>query len=133
MNWKVIALVPALTLATALPGYSLTKDKNHHPTTATHAAQVSQPSHTMKIANSLHKTNIKDESSTAGRDRAITIGSRGEAVRNAQSLLKQRGFYTASINGVFDQKTRAAVMKFQKSKGLRADGVLGSKTLAALR
>jgi peptidoglycan hydrolase-like protein with peptidoglycan-binding domain len=132
MNWKVIALVPALALATALPGYSLTKDKNHNPTTATHAAQVSQPSHTMKIAN-LHKTNTKHQSSTAGRDRVITVGSKGEAVRNAQSLLKQRGFYTASINGVFDHKTRTAVMKFQKSKGLRADGVLGSRTLGALR
>jgi len=132
MNWKLIALVPALALATALPGYSLTKDKNHHPTT-THVAQVSQPSHTMKKVNSLHKTNTKHESNIAHRDSVIRIGSRGEAVRNAQSSLKQRGFYTASINGVFDNKTRAAVIKFQKSQGLKADGVLGNRTLAALR
>ncbi len=47
-------------------------------------------------------------------------------------LLKQQGFYTATVNGVFDNKTRSAVMKSQKAKGLKADGIVGRHTLAAM-
>jgi murein L,D-transpeptidase YcbB/YkuD len=140
MNWKVIALAPALALATALPGYSVTKDKNHaantatHTANTTHVAQASQKTHTTKIARSLHKANIKHKSNNVAQSGSIVkVGSRGEEVKTAQNLLKQKGFYTASVNGVFDNKTRAAVIKFQKSKGLRADGVIGNRTLAALR
>lgn len=134
MNWKVIALAPALALATALPGYSVTKDKNHVANTPTHVVQASHQTHTTKLAQSLHKANIKHKSNNvAQRESIVKVGSRGETVKTAQNLLKQKGFYTASVNGVFDNKTRAAVIKFQKSKGLRADGVIGNRTLAALK
>ncbi|BAY38389.1 peptidoglycan binding domain-containing protein [Nostoc sp. NIES-2111] len=134
MNWKVIALAPVLALAAALPGYSVTKDKNHAANTATHVAQASQKTHTAKMARSLPKANIKHQSNNVAQSGSIIkVGSKGETVKTAQNLLKQKGFYTASVNGVFDNKTRAAVIKFQKSKGLRADGVIGNRTLAALK
>ncbi|BCL33796.1 peptidoglycan-binding domain-containing protein [Nostoc sp. MS1] len=141
MNWKVIALAPVLALAAALPGYSMTKDKNHAANTATHAAnttthvaQASQKTHTMKITRSLPKASIKRKSNNvAQRESTLKVGSRGETVKTAQNSLKQKGFYTASVNGVFDNKTRAAVVKFQKSRGLKADGIIGNRTLAALR
>ncbi|MEH2287434.1 peptidoglycan-binding domain-containing protein [Nostoc sp.] len=54
-------------------------------------------------------------------------------MKTVQNSLKQQGFYTASVNGIFDNKTSAAVMKFQKSKKLKADGIIGRRTLAALK
>ncbi|MEH2236842.1 peptidoglycan-binding domain-containing protein [Nostoc sp.] len=132
MNWKVLALIPALTLATALPGYSLTNNKSHNPTTSTHIAQNTQQGNMMRKPNAVH--NAKHRSNTmANHSNALTVGSRGEAVKTAQNALKQQGFYTANADGVFDNKTRSAVMKFQRSKGLRADGIIGHRTLAALR
>lgn len=134
MNWKVLALIPALTLATALPGYSLTNNKSHNPTTTTHLAQNTPQGNMMKKPNAMHKSNAMHRSnSMANHSTALTVGSRGEAVKTAQNALKQQGFYTANVDGVFDNKTRLAVMKFQKSKGLRADGILGRRTLASLK
>ena len=132
MNWKVLALLPALALVTAAPAYSLSNNKSHNKTTATQVAQKTQAGGTMKKANAVHRVNAK-HNSMANRSTVLTVGSRGEGVRTAQNLLKQQGFYTASVNGVFDNKTRSAVMKFQKSKGLRADGIVGHRTLASLK
>lgn len=51
-----------------------------------------------------------------------------------QACLKYLGHYpsNANITGYFGSVTRTAVMGFQKSKGLTADGIVGPKTLAAL-
>ncbi|MBE9209590.1 peptidoglycan-binding protein [Nostoc sp. LEGE 06077] len=134
MNWKVIALIPALALATTLPAYSLTK-KAPNPTTNTHITpQKTQPITTAKKTPVVQKPNVKRNSTNvASRSTVLTVGSKGESVKTAQNLLKQQGFYTASVNGVFDKNTRAAVIKFQKSKKLRADGIIGNRTLAALK
>ncbi|MBN3906999.1 MAG: peptidoglycan-binding protein [Nostoc sp. NMS1] len=135
MNWKVFALIPALTLATALPGYSLTNKKSHNLAAATQVAQNPQQGNTMKKPNAVHKINAKHKSNNTAvkRSNVLTVGSRGEAVKTAQNALKQQGFYTANVNGVFDNKTRSAVIKFQRSKGLRADGIVGRRTLASLK
>ncbi|MBN3923979.1 peptidoglycan-binding domain-containing protein [Nostoc sp. NMS4] len=134
MNWKILALLPALTLATAVPAYSLTNNKTH--TTATHIAQATPQGNTIKKPNAAPKINAKRKSNNVARrstGSVLTVGSRGETVKTVQNSLKQQGFYTGSVNGVFDNKTRAAAIKFQKSKGLRADGIIGRRTLAALK
>ncbi|MFN6461729.1 MAG: peptidoglycan-binding domain-containing protein [Nostoc sp. DedVER02] len=130
MNWKLLALIPVLTLATAVPAYSLSNNKSHNRIAATQVAQNTQQGNTVKKPNAVRKLNAKHKSN---HSTALTVGSRGEAVKTAQNALKQQGFYTANVNGVFDNKTRSAVIKFQKSKGLRADGILGHRTLAALK
>lgn len=55
-----------------------------------------------------------------------------EEIKKIQRQLKALGFYPNSIDGKFDVKTKKAVMLFQKSKGLKQDGNIGPKTLAAL-
>ena len=60
------------------------------------------------------------------------VGSRGEDVAEVQSALKSFGYYTGSIDGIFGVKTQDAVMRFQKARGLQADGIVGSQTLKAL-
>ena len=59
-------------------------------------------------------------------------GSTGDAVIMLQESLKEVGFYFGSINGVFDQNTKTAVIKFQKNNAIAADGVVGIATRAAL-
>ena len=59
-------------------------------------------------------------------------GSRGDEVRNIQKKLKALGMYNGSIDGVYGLKTKSSVKYFQKSRGLKADGIAGSKTLLYL-
>lgn len=59
-------------------------------------------------------------------------GNSGTDVKTLQQKLKNWGYYTGSVDGVFGPKTKAAVIYFQKRNGLVADGIVGTKTLAAL-
>lgn len=65
-------------------------------------------------------------------DGIVYWGQRGEEVTRVQQKLSQYGYYTGSVDGHFGQKTYDAVVRFQKKNGLKADGVVGSATAAAL-
>lgn len=52
--------------------------------------------------------------------------------KQIQRALKNAGFYEGAIDGKIGPKTKSAIMKFQKAKGLKADGIVGKKTSAAL-
>lgn len=60
------------------------------------------------------------------------LGSRGNEVRQIQTKLKQLGYYTGSIDGIYGNNTQKAVIAFQKNCGLTADGIAGPKTLLYL-
>ena len=59
-------------------------------------------------------------------------GSTGEAVKQIQTALKNKGYYTGKVDGIFGKLTTAAVKSFQRDNGLTADGVVGSATIRAL-
>lgn len=62
----------------------------------------------------------------------VKVGSQGSEVRAVQTRLKELGFFNDKIDGIFGSKTRAAVIAFQKNRGLTPDGIAGKNTLAAL-
>ena len=62
----------------------------------------------------------------------IKQGSTGATVKTIQQKLKNWGYYTGAVDGIFGAKTTAAVKAFQKKNGLTVDGIVGAKTLAAL-
>lgn len=65
--------------------------------------------------------------------KAISMfGSRGDEVTAIQRSLTERGYYFASIDGIYGKATENAVIQFQKDNGLRIDGIAGRETLAAL-
>ncbi|MDY2880063.1 MAG: spore cortex-lytic enzyme [Candidatus Borkfalkiaceae bacterium] len=59
-------------------------------------------------------------------------GSTGATVKQIQQKLKNWGYYTGAVDGIFGSQTRKAVVYFQSKNGLVADGIVGTKTLAAL-
>ena len=59
-------------------------------------------------------------------------GSTGGEVKEVQRRLKEWGYYTGGVDGIFGSGTRAAVVAFQKKNGLAADGVVGAATYKAL-
>lgn len=60
------------------------------------------------------------------------VGSTGDEVRKVQTQLRDQGYYTGNIDGIFGSGTKSAVTRFQRAKGLTADGIAGPKTLSAL-
>ena len=53
---------------------------------------------------------------------------RGDDVTELQRALRSWGFDPGKIDGIFGEKTKAAVLAFQKAAGLKADGIAGPKT-----
>lgn len=60
------------------------------------------------------------------------LGDSGGQVVTIQEKLKRWGYYDGAVDGVFGSRTQAAVVKFQRTNGLTADGVVGANTLQAL-
>jgi peptidoglycan hydrolase-like protein with peptidoglycan-binding domain len=60
-------------------------------------------------------------------------GSTGPDVLTLQTTLKQLGFDPNGVDGVYGPGTQAAVIAFQKAKGLTPDGICGPNTMAALQ
>ena len=53
-------------------------------------------------------------------------------VKTLQQKLKNWGYYTGAVDGIYGAKTAAAVKYFQRKNGLTVDGIAGPKTLAAM-
>lgn len=56
----------------------------------------------------------------------------GADVSQLQIKLKELGYYTGKLDGIFGGKTEAAVISYQNAKGLKTDGSAGRKTLESL-
>ncbi len=65
-------------------------------------------------------------------DTVLRKGARGNDVRTLQTALKELGFYSLAVDGIYGRGTVAAVRAFQIQYGLAADGVAGPKTMAKL-
>lgn len=59
-------------------------------------------------------------------------GSSGDTVRQIQTKLKNWGYYSGAVDGVYGSATEKAVRQFQQKNGLTVDGKAGAQTLAAM-
>ncbi len=64
--------------------------------------------------------------------RTLREGDTGADVRNLQRALKNRGYYSGSLDGKYGSGTVAAVTAFQLRNGLTVDGTAGPATQRAL-
>ncbi len=63
---------------------------------------------------------------------ALRRGSTGDDVTAVQKRLKQWGYYSGAVDGIYGYATERAVKWFQEKNGLTVDGVVGAKTAAAM-
>lgn len=61
----------------------------------------------------------------------LRLGTKGAGVKNLQKSLNKRG-YQLDEDGVFGQKTQAAVQDYQKNNSLAVDGIAGKDTMGSL-
>lgn len=66
--------------------------------------------------------------------RLVKRGSQGNDVKHVQNALIVAGYSVGKTgaDGDFGKNTEAAVIRFQKEKGLEADGIVGKNTVEAL-
>ncbi|MEI8175475.1 MAG: peptidoglycan-binding domain-containing protein [Candidatus Omnitrophota bacterium] len=77
---------------------------------------------------------VKGEAAAVATTAAIPMPSDElEKNKQIQTALKNASLYTGNIDGKIGPVTKKAIEEFQKSKGLKADGKVGSKTWAELQ
>lgn len=81
----------------------------------------------------LYSSSAKKANSVAGHLGALKEGAIGDSVRTLQKNLRTLGYYSGSVDGDYGAGTTAAVMAFQRARGLTADGVAGKATLNAIQ
>ena len=62
----------------------------------------------------------------------VKFGSKGVYVAVLQDALNTLGYNAGAIDGIFGNNTRNAVLRYQRSRGLTADGIVGCNTWRAL-
>ena len=93
---------------------------------------------TSKPAEAVRRPRASTESVEASR-KASEISDNSQIIRvkvspeKVQTALKAAGVYTGRVDGKIGAGTKAAIIEFQKSHGLKADGVLGKKTWEELK
>ena len=55
-------------------------------------------------------------------------GARGNITKLVQEKLTNLGYSTNGVDGIFGSGTKSAVIKYQRTKGLSADGIVGQNT-----
>ncbi len=62
----------------------------------------------------------------------INAKSSSQDIKLVQQKLKNWGYYTGSVDGIYGTKTKNAVIKFQRNNKLTVDGIIGNQTLKAM-
>jgi N-acetylmuramoyl-L-alanine amidase len=80
------------------------------------------------VSWTVYDTYFKEQSTYA----LSRYGSTGDEVKKIQTKLKELGYYSGSVDGIYGTATKNAVTSFQKNCGITADGICGEKTLLYL-
>ena len=72
------------------------------------------------------------ENNSKRADISVEAALTTSQVKTVQTKLKNWGYYSGSVDGIYGAKTKSAIKSFQKKNGLTVDGIVGPKTAAAL-
>ncbi len=73
--------------------------------------------------------NTPTQTTTTAKKRGPVFRANKEQVKQAQAILKQRGFYAGEQTGKLDDDTRAGLKKYQAAETLKVTGTLNKVTL----
>jgi peptidoglycan hydrolase-like protein with peptidoglycan-binding domain len=73
-----------------------------------------------------NKTNTNK---SANANRKPIFRANADQIKQAQSILKQRNFYSGEQTGKLDDPTRAGLKEYQKAEGIKVTGTLNKVTL----
>ena len=79
----------------------------------------------------IDKRDTKPACATGGYP-LVKEGKKGVYVAVLQDALNTLGYNAGTIDGIFGKNTKNAVLRYQKSKGLTQDGIVGCNTWKSL-
>lgn len=97
--------------------------------TATFAALLSLSAAAVAAQNTNTSTNSTSGNANATKKRGPVFRATKEQIKQAQAILKQRGFYAGDSTGKLDTPTRDGLKKYQAAEGLKVTGTLNAATL----
>ena len=74
-------------------------------------------------------TQSQNSNATAKKKRGPVFRANKDQIKQAQALLKTRGFYAGQDTGKLDPDTRAGLKKYQEAESLKVTGTLNKVTL----
>jgi peptidoglycan hydrolase-like protein with peptidoglycan-binding domain len=80
-------------------------------------------------SNSNSESNSNAKSTNSNRKRGPVFRANKDQIKQAQAILKQRGFYTGEQTGKLDPDTRAGLKKYQEAEKIKVTGTLNRVTL----
>jgi len=79
--------------------------------------------------NANSSTTARNGSANAPKKRGPVFRATKEQIKQAQTILKQRGLYTGDATGKLDTPTREGLKKYQGAEGIKVTGTLNAATL----
>jgi peptidoglycan hydrolase-like protein with peptidoglycan-binding domain/tetratricopeptide (TPR) repeat protein len=127
----VLALTPAVSLGKAgTPHHAVSAARGASKARATTRSPSSTPDPHQSGGDTANTRRSRAEVLAPGAGYATKNGS--TAVRALQRRLISLGYAPGPLDGSYGPLTTSAVIRFQAGHGLRADGIVGPLTLAAL-
>lgn len=83
----------------------------------------------LTVAAQDNNANTSTSSTTMSKKRGPVFRATKDQIKQAQAILKQRGFYGGDQTGKLDTDTRAGLRKYQEAEGIKATGTLNRLTL----
>ena len=83
-------------------------------------------------SNNSFANTTQTETAKATKKRGPVFRANKEQIKQAQSILKQRGFYGGEPTGKLDDDTRSGLRKYQSAETLKVTGTLNKVTLVKM-
>ncbi|MBD0372629.1 MAG: peptidoglycan-binding protein [Pyrinomonadaceae bacterium] len=80
-------------------------------------------------SNSSTSNTANTNATNTNKKRGPVFRANKEQIKQAQAILKQRGFYSGEETGKLDPDTRAGLKKYQAAENLKVTGTLNKVTL----
>lgn len=114
--------------------YKLPKETGYFGTTTEKAVKQFQKDKGLVvdgIVGPKTKTALVNKSFHLG-DRLLNQGDRGKDVMAVQTRLKQLGYYSGNLDGIYGPMTKKAVVHFQQQNHIGVDGIVGPQTIKTI-
>jgi peptidoglycan hydrolase-like protein with peptidoglycan-binding domain len=83
----------------------------------------------LSAQNNNANTSTNTSSEMTKKKRGPIFRATKDQIKQAQTILKQRGFYAGIESGKLDTDTRAGLKKYQEAEGIKVTGTLNRLTL----
>jgi peptidoglycan hydrolase-like protein with peptidoglycan-binding domain len=83
-------------------------------------------------SNSSTQSTSANENTKPKKKRGPIFRANKDQIKQAQAILKERGFYAGEQTGKLDDDTRAGLKKYQEAESLKVTGTLNKVTLVKM-